>query len=304
MNPDTNYAMLSGTEGIFCNGDSCTYFASWADNDQEYSNVWPVKQIHFMGGWTPTLSLIEYHCMRLIQSGKPYLPLTLLNNYIGVRDVGVWKGKNDSIIFGGPFLEYAKIKTTPDGRILNYDGTGTPWNYIVTKHPPIDVDEAAKRLSKTKKIGIPSPEVEESFAFGNDTIKVAYGRPFKRGRKIFGGVVPYDSLWRTGAGHPTLITLPFSIVIGKQIIPKGNYSNYTIPKFADWTLIFNTDLERWPTDPDRKKDFAQVQIKSKKSPTIVDQFTIVIDPVKDGGVIRFSWDDTEAIVPFKVVKHN
>ena len=264
MNPDSSYRTISGAEGVFCERDSCTYFGSWNDNKEEYTNVWPVKKIDFMGGWTPTVSLIEWNCMRLVRSGKTYLPLTLLNNYIGTREVGIWKGGHDSLIFGGPFIEYAKINATPDGRIIDYDGTGTPWNYIVTKHVPIDIDEVAKRLSKTKKIGIPSPEVEENFVFGTDTIKISYGRPFKRGRKIFGGIVPYDSLWRTGAGHPTIIELPFNILIGKQSIPKGKFSLYTIPRTGDWTLIFNTDLVRWPTDPNRDKDFAQMQINQER----------------------------------------
>jgi hypothetical protein len=144
--------------------------------------------------------------------------------------------------------------------------------------------------------------VEENFVFGTDTIKISYGRPFKRGRKIFGGIVPYDSLWRTGAGHPTIIELPFNILIGKQSIPKGKFSLYTIPRTGDWTLIFNTDLVRWPTDPNRDKDFAQMLIKSGKSAKQMDQFTINIEPSKNGGIIKFTWDETEALVPFKITR--
>ncbi|HEY1201941.1 MAG TPA: DUF2911 domain-containing protein [Niastella sp.] len=301
MKPDSSY-ISDGIVGVICENDTCTWFAPWpgAKNDGEIK--YALKHLDFMGGWTPTLSLIEWNCMRLIKSRLQSLPVTLMNLYIGTRDVAVMKGNKDTLIFGGPFLEYTKITTTPEGRILTYDGTATPWNYIVTKHNPIDVDEVAKRMSKKPKIGIPSPEVKVSFPFEQDTIKLSYGRPAKRGRKIFGGVVPFDSIWSTGAGDPTTIDLPVDIQFGKQVIPKGKYSLYTIPTPTDWTLIFNTDLKQWPTDPNRSKDFAHIIIKSRKPVQQADRFTINIENEKSGGVIIFTWDETEAYAPFRIIK--
>ena len=220
MKPDSSYASSFGTQGLYCENDSCTWFSAASWDNPEYERRRAADRMHFIGGWTPTISLIEWHCIRLVKSGKDHLPLTMINDYIGIRQVGISKGKNDTLIFGGPFLEYTKIKADNEGRILSYDGTGTPWNYITIKHRPIDVDVVAKRLSKTKKIGIPSPGEDVDFTFNSDTIKLHYGRPFKRGRVIFGGVVPYDSVWRTGANDPTTITLPFDIKIGKTLIKK------------------------------------------------------------------------------------
>jgi hypothetical protein len=304
MNPDNSYVTSSsGTQGVYCENDTCTWFASWGgDQKTEYVNKRQVNHMDFIGGWTPTLSLIEWNCMRLIMSGKQSLPITMLNDYIGVRHVAVSKGNGDTLIFGGDFLEYTKIKTTPEGRILAYDGTATPWNYLVTKLEPINVDEVAKRMSKKPKIGIPSPTLKVDFSIGYDTIGLSYGRPFKRGRKIFGGVVPYDSIWRTGANDPTKINLPYDIQFGKQVIPKGEYSLYTIPSVNEWTLIFNTDLKQWPTEPDRSKDFALIPMEVRKATRQTDQFTITIDSTKGGGIIKFIWDETEAFVPFNIVK--
>jgi hypothetical protein len=268
----------------------------------EYVNKYAVKHIDFMGGWTPTLSLIQWNCMRLIKSGHETLPITMLNDYIGVKQVAVSKGNNDTLIFGGPFLEYTKITATAEGKIITYDGTATPWNYIVTTHEPINIDEVAKRMSKKTKIGIPSPEVKVKFPIAGDTINLSYGRPFKRGRKIFGGVVPYDSVWRTGASNATRITLPYDIQFGQTVIPKGRYSLYTIPRPGGWTLIFNTDLKQWPTDPDRSKDFASVPLQVRNPAKQTDQFTIDIEAVKGGGVIKFTWDDTEAFASFTIAK--
>jgi Protein of unknown function (DUF2911) len=303
MDPDNSAVTKSATEGIICQNDTCTYFNASLGGKTEYVNKYTVKHIDFMGGWTPTLSLIQWNCMRLIKSGKQSLSLNLLNDYIGVRQIGIYKGNKDTILFGGPFLEYTRITTTPDGRILSYDGTATPWNYVVTKHDPIYIDEIANRMSKKPKIGIPSPEVKMNFPIAGDTISLSYGRPSKRGRKIFGGVVPFDSVWRTGASNATRINLPFDIQIGKTVIPKGQYSLYTIPRLnKEWSLIFNTDLKRWPTDPDRTKDFALVALQIRNPGLQIDQFTIDIEAVKDGGIIKFTWDDTEAFAPFNIVK--
>ena len=226
----------------------------------------------------------------------------MINDYIGTRHVAISKGTNDTMIFGGDFLEYTKIKVTPDGQITAYDGTGTPWNYIATKHAPIDVDATAKRMSKKPKIGIPSPEVKVDFLIANDTIRLSYGRPSKRGRKIFGGIVPFDSVWRTGAGDPTTLTLPYNIYFGKTLVPNGSYSMYTIPRTSGWTLIFNTDLKQWPTEPDRSKDFALIPLQVKKPAKQTEQFTITIEPSNEGGLLKFIWDETEAYASFRIDK--
>ena len=304
MKPDSSYVTSSGTQGVFCEKDTCTWFSSERDRKGEYVNRHLAKQMDFIGGWTPTLSLIEWNCMRLIKSGKQSLPITMLNDYIGVRHVAVSKGNDNTMIFGGDFLEYAKIKSTPEGRILAYDGTATPWNYIVTKLKPINVDEMAKRISKKAKIGDPSPKSKVNFAIANDTIDLSYSRPFKRGRKIFGGVVPFDSVWRTGAGDPTKINLPYDIQFGKIAIPKGEYCLYSIPGKSGWTLIFNTDFKKWPTEPNRSKDFALVPLQVRKAVQPTDQLTITIDPVKGGGIIKIIWDETEAFASFRVLKKN
>jgi len=304
MNPDSSYVTSAGTQGVFCENDTCTWFASWPGGDTEYVNKHIAKQMDFIGGWTPTLSLIEWNCMRLIKSGQQSFPITMLNDYIGVRHVAVSKGNAGTLIFGGDFLEYAKIKATPEGRILAYDGTATPWNYIVTKLGPINVDEMAKRMSKKPKIGIPSPTAVRNFAIANDTIGLSYGRPFKRGRKIFGGVVPYDSIWRTGANDLTKLNLPYDVQFGKVTIQKGEYALYTIPSEDRWTLIFNTDFKQWPTEPNRSKDFALVPLQVRKAAQPTDQFTITIDPVKGGGIIKFIWEETEAFAPFRAIRRN
>ena len=310
MDPFNSSIPFAAKSGVFeyrlnmnCLNNTCTYYNSEKGQSSETIFKHPASKMDFVGGWVPLISLMEWTCMRLVKSGKQELPLKMINHHIGVYDIGVHFLNKDTIIFGGPFLEYTKIKIDEDGRILNTNGIGTPWNYYVTKYPPIDIDKIAKRMAKTKGIGIPSPTETIKSRVQNSNISVTYGRPLKRGRKIFGGVVPYDSLWRTGANSPTSISFENDIKIGNIIIPKGQYSIYTIPKQNEWTLIFNTDLTTWPTDPNRSKDFAQVVIPAKKTENIKQQFTIAVEELKNRGVLKFSWDDMIAIAKFEVIKN-
>ncbi|OQP52636.1 hypothetical protein A4H97_25280 [Niastella yeongjuensis] len=119
---------------------------------------------------------------------------------------------------------------------------------------------------------------------------------------IYGGVVPFDSVWRTGANDPTRIVLPFDTRFEKTFIPKGEYSLYTIPTPTEWTLIFNTDLKEWPTDPNRSKDFVQVKMKLRKPATQQERLAINIEMQKYGGVFTITWDETEAFIPFNILK--
>jgi hypothetical protein len=307
MDPGNSSVPFAGKSGVFsyyqnmlCQSDTCYWFASHLDGQP---NKHPAPSMDFIGGWTPILSIYEWNALRLKNSGKTNLPLRMINDYIGVYEINIRAAGKDSLIFGGPFLEYARVKTNDEGRVISIDGTGTPWNYQVTRHEPMDIDLIAKRMMKTPSVGIPSPEVTEHFTVANSAIAIAYGKPYKRGRQIFGGIVPYDSLWRTGAGHPTVITLNDNIRIGKTAISKGKYSLYTIPQPDQWTLIFNTDTKRWPTDPYRNKDFAQVVLKVNKLKNPVEQFKIEITEArKNGGILKFIWDDVEAYTPFEVYK--
>jgi len=309
MDPFNSSVPFKATSGSFefrlnmnCSNDTCTYYNSDKNTPAEKIFKHAARKMDFVGGWVPLISLMEWNSIRLIKLQKKYLPLKMINHNIGVYDIGVQLLNKDTVIFGGPFLEYTKLKIDGEGRILNTNGIGTPWNYYVTKHEPIDIDQFAKSIARTPGIGIPSPTETFQYVVHNSKITVRYGRPFKRGRPIFGGVVPYDSLWRTGANRPTLITFENDIKIGKTIIPKGQYSIQTVVTSNKWLLIFNTDLTRWPTDPNRSKDFATVSIPVKKLEKIKEQFTIEVLETKKGGLLSFQWDDVMAYTEFEIKK--
>lgn len=192
---------------MICSNDTCTFFISEKNSPTETIRKQATASMDFFGYLNPLFSLIEWNCVRLAKSGKQALgPLRMTNSYI-MSDISVRYANTDTMIFGGPFIEYTKIKVDQNGKIISSDGTGTVYNFLVTKHPPIDVDRLAKKMSKTSGIGEPSPRDTLNVTIQKSNISIDYSRPYKRGRKIFGGVIPYDSVWRTGASSATVLTL-------------------------------------------------------------------------------------------------
>lgn len=287
---------------MVCADDTCTIYISKRDSPQDIIIKQAVSHMDFYGGTNPLFSLVEWNCMRLAKSGKQLLgPLNMTNSGT-FSSISVRYDGTNTMLFGGPFIEYTKISTDAEGRIISTDGTGTPYNFLVTKHAPIDIDQLAKRMAKSPAIGDPSPRDTLTVSIQKSPVRIDYSRPYKRGRKIFGGVVPYDSVWRTGASNATVLTIQQPMQLGKTVIPAGTYSLYTIPGRKGWQLIFNTDTTTWPTDPDRSKDVAKVALQTKTLDTLTNKFTIVIQETNVGGVLKFQWDDVEAFADFKLLK--
>jgi len=309
MDPFNSSVPFAAKTGAFeyrlnmnCQNDTCTYYNSVKGKSAETIFKHPTASMDFVGGWVPLISLMEWNCLRLVKSGEKAMPLRMINHNIGVYDIGIHFLNKDTLIFGGPFLDYTRIMIDSAGRITGTNGIGTPWNYYVTKHEPLDIDQIARRMAKTKGIGIPSPTETVRSVIQNSRIELSYGRPYKRGRPIFGGVVPLDSIWRTGANGPTTIKLEDDIKIGNTVVPKGAYSLYSIPREKEWLLIFNTDLKTWPTDPNRQKDFVSVVIPVEKTQSVKEQFTIEIAEAKNGGILSFHWDNVKAIAAFEIMR--
>jgi hypothetical protein len=146
-----------------------------------------------------------------------------------------------------------------------------------------------------------SPHDTASATIGGKKITIEYGRPYKKGRAIFGGLVPYNAVWRTGADEATIFKTDGDLMVGDMHVPAGSYSLFTIPKEDQWTLVLNKIVKQWGAfNYDAKQDFGRTAMKVEKaSPT--DQFTVAIE-AKGGpnGLLRMSWDTTSATVPIMV----
>lgn len=144
-----------------------------------------------------------------------------------------------------------------------------------------------------------SPEAVAQIDQNGLHIKVDYCQPYKKGRKIFGGLVPYGKVWRTGANEATVIDFNQDVTIAERPLSKGEYSFWTIPAQQGWTAIFNRETGQWGTNYDSTKDVIRVPILSRQHRPAAEQFTIDFIPKPNGATMTLVWDETEAIVPIQ-----
>lgn len=152
--------------------------------------------------------------------------------------------------------------------------------------------------------GRPSPYDSATVEVGADRLKICYGRPSARGRQIYGGLVPYDQLWRTGANEPTTLHLPFRARIAGLDVPPGSYSLYTIPGREEWTLIVNRSTSQWGhesayTEEVAGQELGRVTVPTERLDQHVEQFTIRGEPTATGADILLEWERTRVRVPVR-----
>ena len=134
---------------------------------------------------------------------------------------------------------------------------------------------------------------------GLTDVTIMYNRPGVKGRVIWGGLVPYDKVWRTGANEATTITLSQAVKINGQPLPAGTYSFHTIPGKTSWTLIFNKTAEQWGSyDYDASKDALRIQVTPVTGPNQEWMAFSFSDVSTDGATVELAWEKLR--VPFKI----
>ena len=144
-----------------------------------------------------------------------------------------------------------------------------------------------------------SPEAVSSLVIDRDTISVAYCQPFKKGRVIFGGLVPYGEYWRTGANEPTRIHFSRDVIFGEQKVFAGTYRLYTIPGKENWKVVLNTELEKWGYyEPNYSLDVASIEVPVSYIKDEQEQFQVSLRLESDTVLMELSWDNVLVTVPF------
>lgn len=130
-------------------------------------------------------------------------------------------------------------------------------------------------------------------------VKVVYGQPYRNGREIFGELVPYGEVWRTGANEATELTTTRDILFAGRELPAGTYSLFSIPGEEAWTIILNGELGLWGAfDYDVSKDILRVDVPSGETDQVTEVFTIQFEEVQsDSTTITMRWDQTEVRIP-------
>jgi hypothetical protein len=147
----------------------------------------------------------------------------------------------------------------------------------------------------------PSPAASATCDLGSGkTIKTDYSSPRMKGRKIYGELVPYGQVWRTGANEATTFVPSTDVVVGGKTVPAGNYTIFTVPDPNKWTLIINKKTGEWGIPYKYESDeLARVDMKVSKLPSPVEDFTISYEKSGNGCTMNIDWDTTRASVDIK-----
>ncbi|MEO5602259.1 MAG: DUF2911 domain-containing protein [Cyclobacteriaceae bacterium] len=157
------------------------------------------------------------------------------------------------------------------------------------------------QLKNTKSF---SPEEEVVFAQGDLRIKVFYNRPSKKGREIFGGLVPFDEVWRTGANEATTFETNQDINIEGNTLKAGKYSIWTVPREETWTIIFNSEHGQWglnskgQANRNEELDVLKIDVQAVKQEQVFEQFTISFEKTGGDAEMVLIWDKTVVSLPF------
>jgi hypothetical protein len=143
-----------------------------------------------------------------------------------------------------------------------------------------------------------SPPAKASCKFSDGkTIQVSYSSPRMRGRKIFGGLVPYGEVWRAGANEATSFDTDTNLVVGGTNVPAGSYTLFTLPNPDSWKLIISKETGEWGIPyPGEEHDLARIPMQVSKLPSPVEDFTIHFDQSGDACTMNLDWETTRASI--------
>lgn len=213
--------------------------------------------------------------------------------------VTVTRAGADSLILMLDGIGPLRARVDAQGTVLGVSGIGGTAQITVERVQGAGLDLAALGKSfAPRSLGTLSPPDSVRASVAGTRVSVRYSRPSMRGRAIFGTVVPWNKVWRTGANEATIFETGADLVVAGTAVPAGKYSLWTLPAPGGWKLIINKNTGQWGTDYDEQYDLARLDMKVETLKQPVEQFTIAIEPKGKGGVLKLEWEKTRASIPF------
>jgi hypothetical protein len=251
----------------------------------------------------------EVALQRLRAAGAPRVTQPLLTGR-SVANFELADLRPDSMTITHPTRGTMRVRVDAVGRLLALDAGATTRKLLVERRPwgEPTVDAIAARWaaqdSAGRSLGALSGRRTDTVRVAGATIVVDHGTPATRGRAIWGALVPFGQVWRTGANQATHFTTDRELVLGTGaatlVVPAGAYTLFSIPQAGGGVLIVNRQTGQAGTAYDAARDLGRVPLEARALDTPVELFTIAVTPERDGGAIRLQWDTTELVVPFLV----
>lgn len=186
------------------------------------------------------------------------------------------------------------------GRLIRSDWTGTTYRYRTRRVDRLDMERIADGWRATdttgRAFGALSPRDTAVFTIGSGSIAIDYSRPSRRGRTVWGQLVPMDRVWRLGADMATHITTTTDIIVGESTIPAGRYTLWMIPSDSAPMLVVSSAVNVFGTNYQAARDLARIPLRQGRADRPVERLTIAL---RDGALV-IEWDDRAWSVPVRV----
>jgi hypothetical protein len=198
-----------------------------------------------------------------------------------------------------------EVTTSKTGELLSLDAGQTTRKLKVERAFDLTFDQLAAYFAEKDQVNSPfgtlSPPISNQYKIGDADFEVNYGSPAKRGRKIFGGIVPYSQLWRTGANRATHFKTSKDLMIQGQQVPAGEYTLFTIPEATEGTLILNRQTGQNGRSYDASRDLMRVKMNRSDGNPTVESFTIMVKESSESNRLNLMWDDTIYWIAFEIL---
>jgi hypothetical protein len=212
---------------------------------------------------------------------------------------------SDSVAIANGHMDRFHVRVDKTGHVLGVLPIAGTAKFSAQRVKDLDLDAMAASFAAQEKasgaMGALSPRDTVTVSnVGGATLWVDYSRPAKRGRVVYGGIVPFGEVWRTGANAATQFKTDRPLDFSGTVVPAGMYTLWTIPGTSGWKLVINSETGQWGTAHNPAKDLYTIDMKVGTLPQVVEHFTISIDSSVEGGTLNLDWDTTRASVAFTV----
>jgi hypothetical protein len=201
-----------------------------------------------------------------------------------------------------------RLRVDATGRLMGLDAGATTRKLVVERRPWMPIDDVVKRWTEQdaagRSVGALSGRARTTSTVGGATISLDYGTPSKRGRPIWGALVPFGAVWRTGANEATHFETDRDLVLGADadtlVVRAGRYTLFSVPEPDGGWLIVNRQTGQAGTAHDPSQDLGRVRLTTRALAAPVETFTVKAEADSAAHLIRLQWDTSERVVSFRV----
>ena len=294
---DAKGEWLAASESELSTTSDSTIVASRREGKTNYRNF-AGKAIVNNNGDAVTFQLFPFYALFAPRKTGDSVILKHVTG-IGTRDFVVKRIAPRQVLVRSRFMGPITLYLDKKDRLLSVNALGSSLNFTATVYRDADFEKlkrhfAQKQTQNGTKLAVSIRDTAQ-YRQGEQQISVNYWRPFARGRKVFGGIVPLNRFWRVGANNATEISLSRPVQIDEKTLPAGKYTLFAQPTETTWTLCFNKKTSIWGTEYDPTADVLRVPMRIETLPGHVEQFTISIE----NDTLRMDWEKTRLSVSFQ-----